>query len=74
MSYGDFTAQITQRGATAISRDRDAKLTSFIYHGKTWICVDAARAPMTAGLADGYEMEYCLAEHCQPKEAEHRNP
>ena len=64
MSYGDFVAQITERGATAIVRNRDAKLTTFVYKGRSWLCVDAARGPMAAGLADGFEMDYCLAEHC----------
>lgn len=68
MSYGDFVAQITERGATAVTRDRDAKLTSFVFEGRTWICSDAARTSMTAGLSDGYEMAYCLAEHCTPKD------
>ena len=69
MSYGDFTAQIEQRGATAITRDREAKSTYFSYEGRTWICADAARPAMTSDLADGYEMSYCLAEHCTAKES-----
>lgn len=68
MSYGDFVAQITERGATAINRDRDRKSTSFVFKGRTWECADAARAAMTEGLSDGYEMDYCLNEHCKAKE------
>ncbi len=67
MSYGDFTAQITARGATEIVRDRNAKSTSFVYKGKAWVCTDSARPTMTAGLADGYEMDYCIAESCTAK-------
>ncbi len=68
MAYGDFVERITERGATAITRDREAKTTSFVYKDRTWVCTDKARAAMTAGLAEGFEMEYCLAENCTPKE------
>jgi hypothetical protein len=64
MSYGSFDERITERGASAIKRDRDAKTTSFVYKDKTWGCVDKKRAAMTAALADGYEMDYCLNEYC----------
>ncbi len=68
MSYGDFTEQITQRGAKDIKRDRTTKTTTFVYKEQTWVCADSQRSPMAAGLSDGYEMEHCLSEHCKLKD------
>ena len=69
MSYGDFTTQIEGRGATAITRIRDAKITTFVFEGRIWECTDKNRAVMTRELADGLEMNYCLTEYCTMKPA-----
>ena len=64
MSYGDFSAQITARGAVAVTRSAETKTTSFEYNGQLWNCTFKNQPAMTSDLADGYEMDYCLAQFC----------
>ncbi len=65
MSYGDFSAQIKERGALAITRIAAEKTTHFQFEGQHWICTDKNRAVMTNELASGYEMGYCLGLYCE---------
>jgi len=65
MSYGDFTAQITARGASAIKRSRETNTTTFAYKEQAWKCSFKNQPAMTNDLADGCEMDYCLAEYCE---------
>lgn len=67
MSYGDFNTQIKARGATAILRVADEKLTRFMFEDLGWTCSDKNRPQMTNELSDGYEMGYCLALYCEPR-------
>jgi hypothetical protein len=65
MSYGDFTAQLVQRGAKNVQRARPSKAVTFEFEGQQWRCVGAAVDTMTRELADGYEMAYCLKNYCE---------
>ena len=65
MSYGDFSAQITGRGALTIVRSRETKAVSFEYKGQFWQCPGKNQTAMASDLADGYEMEYCLGQFCE---------
>jgi len=65
MSYGDFTAQVRQRGATDVTRVTGTKSMELTYQGKLWRCDERQVREMTRELADGYEMDYCLSRYCE---------
>ncbi len=65
MAYGDFSSQITSRGALAVKRSRETSSTSFEYQKQIWTCTFKNQAAMTSDLADGCEMNYCLAQYCE---------
>jgi hypothetical protein len=69
MSYGDFTAQVLQRGARDVHRSRPSKAMIFEFEGQHWRCLGPEVATMTQELADGYEMAYCLRHYCERCEA-----
>ena len=64
MAYGDFAMRVGERGAVAVKRLPEEKMTYFVYQGKPWRCTDRDRILMTAERADGYEMRYCLNLYC----------
>ena len=64
MSYGDFVAQIKERGASEVDRSSADKVTYFKYQGTPWSCTFRNQALMRNELADGYEMVYCLNRYC----------
>ena len=65
MSYGNFSAQVTARGAIEVKRSKENNNTSFQYKDQKWQCTFKNQIPMTADLADGCEMDYCLKEYCE---------
>lgn len=64
MFPNDFMIQLKHRGATNVARKAEDKVTTFEFEGRHWACTDAKRRLMTGELADGYEMNYCVARYC----------
>lgn len=65
MYPSDFSIQVKNRGATSVERKADEKRTTFEFEGKLWSCADPQRRLMAGELADGYEMNYCIARYCE---------
>ena len=65
MAYGDLASQLASRGATAVTRSKETKLTTFEYKGITWQCTAKNLAKLTSELGSGYEMDYCLKLYCE---------